>query len=64
MRDNWNLGDGIGNVCNSALRKLHRAGHQLEDRNRTIINVESYEVTAMIWAISEYMRRRKIEEGY
>ena len=34
----WNLGDGLENVCNSVMRKLHHAGHVLEERNRTIIN--------------------------
>ena len=61
MKDEWNLGDGIANVCNSVMRKLNHAGYQLEDRNRTIINIESYEATVLTWAMSEYMRRRKIE---
>ena len=54
----WNLGDGLPNVCNSVMRKLQYAGYQLESRNRTIVNLESYEVTAMIWALTEYMKRR------
>lgn len=58
MNEEWNLGGGLANVCNSVMRKLHYAGHQLEERNRTIVNLESYEVTAMIWALAEYMRRR------
>ena len=58
MNEEWNLGGGLANVCNSAMRKLHYAGHQLEERNRTIVNLESYEVTAMIWALTEYMKRR------
>ena len=35
-RELWNLGDGLENVCNSVMRKLHYAGHVLEERNRTI----------------------------
>lgn len=58
MNDNWNLGDGLGNVCESAMKKLDNAGWQLENRNRAIINVESYEVTVLIWALREYMKRR------
>lgn len=58
MSEEWNLGGGLANVCNSVMRKLHYAGHQLEERNRTIVNLESYEVTAMIWALAEYMKRR------
>ena len=54
----WNLGDGLPNVCNSVMRKLQYAGYQLESRNRTIVNLESYEVTAMVWALTEYMKRR------
>lgn len=60
MDKEWNLGDGMVNVCNSVMQKLHYAGHQLEERNRTIINLESYEVTALIFALSEYMKRRQI----
>lgn len=63
MSESWNLGDGLENVCNSAMRKLQYAGHQLEERNKTIINVDSYEVTALIWALSEYMRRRAKDEA-
>lgn len=58
----WNLGDGLENVCNSVMRKLHSAGHQLEERNRTILNIDSYEVTVMIWAMNEYMHNRQFAE--
>lgn len=61
MNEEWNLGGGLANVCNSVMRKLHYAGRQLEERNRTIVNMESYEVTAMIWALDEYMRRRQMK---
>jgi hypothetical protein len=57
----WNLGDGLENVCNSVMRKLHYADHVLEERNRTIINLDSYEVTAMIWALDDYMEGAKDE---
>lgn len=52
----WNLGDGLGNVCQSVMRKLNYAGWQLENRERTIINLDSYEVTALIWALDKYMK--------
>ena len=58
MSNEWNLGDGLPNVCDSVMRKLQYAGYQLESRNRTIVNLESYEVTAMVWALTEYMKRR------
>lgn len=55
--EEWNLGkNGLENVCKSVLRKLHYAGHVLEDRERTIINIDSYEVTAMIWAMQEFLK--------
>lgn len=56
--EKWNLGDGLENVCKSCLRKLEYAGFQTEERERTIINLDSYEITAMIWAIQKYMRER------
>ena len=58
----WNIGDGLENVCKSVMRKLHYAGHVLEERNRTIINLDSYEVTAMIWAMNEYMHNGQFAE--
>ena len=58
MNQEWNLGSGLKNVIDSAMRKLRYAGHQLEDRQRTIINLDDYEVTVLIWALSEYRERR------
>lgn len=58
----WNLDDGLENVCNSVIRKLYYAGHVLEERNRTIINLDSYEVTAMIWAMDDYIHSGKFAE--
>ena len=58
----WNLGDGLENVCNSVMRKLDHAGYVLEERNRTIINLDSYEVTAMIWAMNEYIHSDRFAE--
>ena len=63
MSKDWNLGSGLGNVCKSVMEKLRYAGFQLEERHRTIINVDSYEVTAMIWAMREYQRRHDLREG-
>lgn len=60
MSELWNLGDGIEFVCKSVMRKLQYAGAQLEERERTIINLDSYEVTAMIWAMDKYMHSRKM----
>lgn len=57
----WNLGDGLRNVCQSVMRKLNYAGWQLENRERTIINLDSYEVTALIWALDKYMKDKGIE---
>lgn len=62
MSEAWNLGDGLENVCNSAMRKLQSAGYRLEERERTIINLDSYEVTALIWALSEYMHSGRFAE--
>ena len=62
MSEAWNLGDGLENVCNSVMRKLRYAGHQLEERNKTIINVDSYEVTVLIWALNEYMHDGRFAE--
>lgn len=62
MNEKWNLGDGLENVCNSVMRKLRYASHQLEERERTIINMDSYENTVLIWALSEYMHDGKFAE--
>ena len=55
----WNLGDGFGNVCQSVMGKLNYASYQLESRERTIVNFDSYEVTALIWAMQKYLAERK-----
>jgi len=44
------------------MRKLNYAGHVLEERNRTIINLDSYEVTAMIWAMNKYIHSGSFAE--
>lgn len=62
MSDTWNLGEGLENVCSSVLRKLHYASNQTEERTRTIINLDSYEITAMIWAMKEYMHNGQFAE--
>lgn len=62
MSDKWNLGDGLENVCDSAMRKLRYASHQLEERERTIINMDSYENTVLIWALNEYMHNGQFAE--
>lgn len=64
MNGKWNLGDGLENVCNSVMRKLFYAAYQLEDRERTIINLDSYEVTVLIRSLDEYMKGRKHEIYY
>lgn len=60
-KKDWNLGDGLPNVCKSILRKLNGAGWRLENGTRTILNVDSYEVTVMVWAMQEYMKKRGIK---
>ena len=55
---NWNLGDGLQNVCESVMRKLNGAGWRLENGPRTILNVDSYEVIVMYRAMVEYMEKR------
>ena len=62
MNEKWNLGDGLENVCNSVMRKLRYASHQLEEKNRTIINMDSYENTVLIWALNEYMHNGQFAE--
>lgn len=61
-KKNWNLGAGLPNVCESVMHKLNGAGWRLENDPRTILNVDSYEVTAMVWAMQEYMKKRGIKE--
>lgn len=58
----WNLGDGLENVCRSTMRKLHYASHQTEERERTIINLDSYEITALIWAMRDYLHNGQFAE--
>lgn len=60
-KKDWNLGDGLPNVCKSILRKLNAAGWRLETKENTIINIESYETTVMFWAMYEYMEKRGIK---
>lgn len=60
MKEPWNLDDGLGNICASVLSKMHHASYQLEakDKDRTIVNLDTYEITAIAWAI-ERMRNDK-----
>lgn len=55
MSEPWNLDEGLENVCRSALKKLHYASFQTEERPRTIVNLDTYEITALIWAIQDYI---------
>ena len=61
-KNNWNLGDGLGNVAWSLLDKANYAGWQLEQRERTIINIDSYEDTVLIYALSEYVEKHNLEK--
>lgn len=54
----WNLGEGIVNVCKSIINKLDYAGFQTEDRPRTIINLDSYEITVLYWAMQDYIQNK------
>ena len=56
------LGDGLENVCRSVLRKAHYASHQTEEKPRTIINLDAYEITALIWAMNEYIHNGQFAE--
>lgn len=60
--NNWNLGDGLGNVIWSLLEKANYASWQLENRERTIINIDSYEATALIYALSEIIEKYSLEK--
>lgn len=62
MDGEWNLGDGLENVCNSAMRKLRYASHQTEGRPRAIVNLDSYEITSLIWALNDYMHNGRFRE--
>lgn len=62
MSEKWNLGDGYENVCNSCMRKLYYASCQTEERERTIINLDSYEITALIRAMDEYIHNGQFAE--
>jgi len=61
----WNLGNGLPNVCKSIRDKLHYASHRLEciERDKTIINVDTYETTVLLWALGDYMQKHNLEEG-
>lgn len=57
VHQGWNLGDGLGNVAWSLLDKADATTWRLENSNRTIINVDSYEAIVMIRALSEYIEK-------
>ena len=60
MKEPWNLDDGLGNVCAIVLSKMHHASRQLEvkDKDRTIVNLDTYEITAIAWAVEHYIKER------
>lgn len=62
MSEEWNLADGLESVCRSAMQKLYYASHQTEERTRTIINLDSYEITALIWAMRDYLHNKQFVE--
>lgn len=64
VKEPWNLreDDGLPNVYESIRRKLHYSGYQLEERSRTIINIESYEHTILTWALSEWAENHNVKE--
>lgn len=63
-KDNYNLGDGIKNVFATINNKLMGAGFRLESKDNTIININDYEHTLLVWALYEYAKQRgiKLEE--
>lgn len=60
IKKEWDLGDNIGKVYESVQKKLNYAGYQLEDRERTIINLDSYEVTVLQWSLSSYFQKKTV----
>ena len=65
MKEPWNLDDGLGNVCASVLSKMHHASYQLEvkDKDKTIVNLDTYEITAIAWAIERIRNdKRRTDE--
>ena len=63
MKTKWNLGDGLGNVCWSALDKLNDTSYQFEmlERKKALINLDSYEVMALISAMSDYIEKHGLK---
>ena len=59
IKKEWDLGDNIGKVYESVRKKLSYAGYQLEERDRTIINLDTYEVTVLCWALSSYFQKKE-----
>ena len=58
----WNIGNGLGNVAWSLLDKANYAGSQLEDKPRAILNIDSYEDTVLIYALSEYIEKHNLKK--
>ena len=58
----WNIGPGLGNVAWSLLDKANYAGWQLEDKSRAILNIDSYEDTVLIYALSEYIEKHNLKK--
>lgn len=50
-----------GNVVWSLLDKANYAGWQLEDKSRAILNIDSYEDTVLIYALSEYIEKHNLK---
>lgn len=44
------------------LKAIEEMGELTSVLIRTILNIDSYEVTAMIWAMNEYMHNRQLAE--
>lgn len=57
----WDLGPGLGNVAWSLLDKANSASWRLENNSRTIINIDSYESTVLIFVLSEYIEKYNLE---
>lgn len=55
-----NLGAGLNNLCNDLLDRLSYAGVQTESRSRTILNIDSYDITVLIHALKEYMIKKDV----
>ena len=58
-KEPWNLtDDGLPNIAESLKNKLNAASFRLEcGGGNTIINIDSYECTVLIWALQKLRKK-------